>query len=333
MNWFNKIERKYGKYAIKNLMVYVIALYVIGLIVDMFYPGVYSAYLSLNAQAILHGQIWRIITFMIEPPSSNLIFIIFVLYFYYMIGTVLEKIWGAFKFNVYFFSGVLLQVIAAILIYLIFNVNFTMSTYFINMALFMAFAMEQPDMQVLLFFIIPIKMKWLAWLDGIYFLFTIIGGYLSDFIPFSIVYRLALNGILLDKTFATSALVSMINFIVFAIIYKKGPSKTQTQKNFQKAYKTSQRAQENRQKNKNSNPFWVNSAENGQNNSNTGNTGNIRGNLKLSKKGPKHKCAVCGRTELDGDDLVFRFCTKCKGNYEYCQDHLYTHIHVTDDKK
>ena len=41
----------------------------------------------------------------------------------------------------------------------------------------------------------------------------------------------------------------------------------------------------------------------------------------------KHKCAVCGRTEKDDPNLEFRFCSKCNGNYEYCQDHLYTHIH------
>ena len=83
-----------------------------------------------------------------------------------MIGTVLERSWGAFKFNVYFFSGVILHVIAAILIYLIFGYNYHMNTYYINLALFMAFAYEQPDMEVLLFFVLPIKIKWLAWFDG-----------------------------------------------------------------------------------------------------------------------------------------------------------------------
>lgn len=331
MNWFNKLEQKYGKYAIKNLMAYVIGLYVFGLVIDIFFPDVYNAYLSLDANAILHGQVWRIVTFIIQPPSSNILFMFFVLYFYYMIGTVLEKIWGAFKFNVYFFSGVLLQVIAAIVIYLVFGQNFTMSTYFINFALFMAFAMEQPDMQVMLFFILPIKIKWLAWFDGLYFAFTIIGGYMSDLIPFSVWYRLAMNGIVLNKAMATSALISMVNFIIFAIIYKKGPSKTQTQKNFRKAYKTAQKAQKNRQNNTGSNPFQFKNAENGNNNNSSAGS-STRGNIKINKV-PKHRCAVCGRTELDGDDLIFRFCTKCEGNYEYCQDHLYTHIHVTSEKK
>ena len=162
MNWFDKLERKYGRYAIKNLMYYIIALYAFGFILEAFFPNVYDAYLSLNAQAILHGQIWRIVTFIIQPPSTSFFWIFFSLYMYYMIGTVLENVWGSFRFNVYFFMGVLLNVAAAIIIYLIFGVNLTLSTYYINLALFMAFAMIAPDTQVLLFFIIPIKIKWLA---------------------------------------------------------------------------------------------------------------------------------------------------------------------------
>ena len=45
----------------------------------------------------------------------------------------------------------------------------------------------------------------------------------------------------------------------------------------------------------------------------------------------RHKCAVCGRTELDAPDLEFRYCSKCAGDHEYCSEHLYTHTHVTED--
>ncbi len=159
MNWFSKFERKYSKYAIKNLMVYIIILYAVGFVFEVFAPGVYSAYLSLDFSKIFAGQVWRIVTFIIQPPSTSIIFVFFSLYFYYLIGTVLENIWGSFKFNVYFFSGVLLNIVAALIIYLIFGISFNMSTHYINLALFMAFAMEQPDMEVLLFFIIPIKIK------------------------------------------------------------------------------------------------------------------------------------------------------------------------------
>ena len=100
MNWFSKFERKYSKYAIKNLMVYIIILYAVGFVFEVFAPGVYSAYFSLDFSKIFAGQVWRIVTFIIQPPSTSIIFVFFSLYFYYLIGTVLENKWGSFKFNV-----------------------------------------------------------------------------------------------------------------------------------------------------------------------------------------------------------------------------------------
>jgi hypothetical protein len=319
MKWFDRIERKYSKYAIKNLMYYIIALYILGFVIDLFAPELYVNYLQLDAQKILQGQLWRIVTFIIQPPNTSIIFAVFVLYFYYMIGTVLESIWGAFRFNVYFITGVLLQVIACIAIYLIFGVNFSMSTYYINLALFMAFAIEQPNMQIMLFFVLPIKIKWLAWLDAAIFAITIIGGYLVYYMPVMVILRLARSGIALSPEIATTALISMLHFIAFAILYKKGPARTETQRNFKKAYKTAQKAEKKRKESFNERFYNANSER----------TNWQQANQPYQMgRGTKHRCAVCGRTELDGDDLIFRYCSKCEGNLEYCQDHLYTHIHV-----
>lgn len=329
MNWFNKLERKYGKYAISNLMYYIIVLYVIGFVVDVFFPTAYDAYLSLEFSKILQGQVWRLVTFIIQPPSTNFIFVFFALYFYYMIGSVLERIWGAFKFNVYFISGVLLNIIAALIIYLVWHIDFSMSTSYINLALFMAFAFEQPDMEVLLFFIIPIKIKWLGILDGIIFAITIIGGFLVPFMPMSVWYGFYSAGLLSGSVLgcyvnATAALVSMLNFIIFLIIFKKGPSKTQEQRNFNKAMKTAAKAKKNKESGYGAYTFNSAPADNSKNEADK----RPQRYNKLSGV-TKHRCAVCNRTENDGDDLVFRFCSKCDGAYEYCQDHLYTHIHVT----
>ena len=323
MNWFDKLERKYGRYAIKNLMYYIIALYAFGFILEAFFPNVYVAYLSLNAQAILHGQIWRIVTFIIQPPSTSFFWIFFSLYMYYMIGTVLENVWGSFRFNVYFFMGVLLNVAAAIIIYLIFGVNLTLSTYYINLALFMAFAMIAPDTQVLLFFIIPIKIKWLAYFDGIYIGLTIIIGYLSPLLGVLAQTSPALAQSLLrgfvslgllpySSTFAsicssayvnaTAALVSMLNFLVFWLMTRKS-SRTRGQKAFRKAMKVQQ----------------------GQGTAGDSQNGRFE---KINPVKARHYCAVCHRTELDAPNLEFRFCSKCDGNYEYCSDHLYTHVHA-----
>lgn len=345
MKWFNKLERKFGRYAIHNLMYYIIAIYTIGFVIDMFAPQFYSTYLALDVPMILKGQIWRIFTYIIQPPSSSIIFMVFTMYFYYLIGTTLENTWGAFKFNMYYFSGVLLHVIAAFLLYFIFRLNFNMTTHYINLALFMAYAVENPDAEVLLFFILPIKIKWLGLLDGIIFAVTIIGGYAYRFIyMLSPNFYMALlsNGIILHPVYATCALVSMINFIVFIIVSRRPRARTQTQKNYRKAYKTAQKAQKKRQQEEEQRRAYMNSQYNGRNQQNgapyPGNPqGGYQDNSAVHNRraynlvggGAKHRCAVCGRTERDGDDLVFRYCSKCEGDREYCQDHLYTHVHVT----
>lgn len=320
MNWFNKLERKYSKYAINNLMFYIIILYAFGFIVNLFYPKVYTEFFALNAEAILHGQVWRIVTFIIQPPNTSIIFIIFSLYLYYMIGNVLERSWGAFRFNLYFITGVLFHVLAAIVIYLIFNVNYPLNTYYLNMALFIAFATIQPDMQMLFMFIIPIKIKWLAYIDVAFFMGTIVFGYLAEWLPINIWYGLYSIGIMpppgyvqVAHILATAALVSMLNFLIFFFLYKAN-RKTPGQKNYRQAMKNNSHAY------------------NSYNRQTTSTNEQAKGSNKVPKI-TKHKCAVCGRTENDGDDLQFRFCSKCEGNYEYCNEHLYTHKHVIKEQK
>ena len=284
MDWLSKLERRFGKYAIPNLMYYIIIMYAGGFILQLINPSFYYQYLSLDASAILHGQIWRIITFMIQPPSTSVIFIIFALYLYYMIGTQLERAWGAFRFNVYFFAGILFHVLAAILVYLITGISLPIDTWYLNMSLFFAFAALYPNAQFLLFFVIPVKVKWLALLDGAYFLYTVILAFLPSYGGgiFGIIY----------KANAVAAVVSILNFIIFFLGSRNmkpySPKQVKRKREFQKKIRP------------------VNTYANGA----------------------KHRCAVCGRTELDNPNLEFRYCSKCNGNYEYCQDHLFTHTHV-----
>lgn len=165
MKFFYKLENKYRKYAIHNLMYYIIAMYVAGMAVMQFMPEVYDRYLSLDAAAILHGQVWRIVTFMIYPPGgggpllAGMFFNLVALYLYYMLGTTLERVWGAFRFNVYFFMGVIGHVLAAVIIYLALGYRYPLDTTFLNESLFLAFAFTFPEMQFLLFFVLPIKAK------------------------------------------------------------------------------------------------------------------------------------------------------------------------------
>ena len=288
MNWLNKLERKFGRYAIPNLMNYIIILYGAGFVLNLLNPQFYSQYLSLNAEAILHGQVWRIVTFIIQPPSSSLLFAALFLYLYYMIGRQLEMAWGAFRFNLYFLAGVLFHVIAAILVYLITGVPLTLNTGYLNLSLFFAFAALYPDVQLLVFFVIPVKVKWLAWLDGAFFGWAIIQAFLPA-------YGGGLYGILY-KANALAAAVSILNFAIFFFGSRNmkpySPKQVKRKREYHKKVQQAKRPD------------------------------NVYAN------GARHKCAVCGRTELDDPNLEFRYCSKCNGNYEYCQDHLFTHTHV-----
>ena len=158
MKLMDKLERKIGKYAIRNLMLYIILGNIAVYLLCMFNTSLVF-YLYLDPHAVLSGQVWRLITFLFIPPSvsyTQLFMVAISLYFYYFIGRMLENQWGAFRFNVYYFIGV----ICTIAVSLIFKV--TGSTSYLNESLFLAFATLFPEMQVLLFFFIPIKVKWMG---------------------------------------------------------------------------------------------------------------------------------------------------------------------------
>ncbi len=288
MKWMNKLERKFGKYAIPNLMFYIVILYVVGFVLDLVAPEFYYSYLSLDMSAILRGQIWRVVTFIIQPPESSVIFMIFTLYLYYMIGRQLEYVWGSFRFNFYFFMGVFFHIIAALLAYLIFKVSLPMGTYYLNMSLFFAYAAIYPNQQFYLFGIIPIKVKWLAWIDAAYFGYTILQAFMPAY------GKNAYYGWYFQAS-ALEAFVSVLNFLVFFLMTRN--MKRFSPKEIKRKHTYRKEVQAGRQQAQYAN-------------------------------GARHRCHVCGRTELDDENLEFRYCSKCNGNYEYCQDHLFTHEHV-----
>ena len=126
-------------------------------------------FLTFNLHALLRGEVWRLVTFVFVPPPSSPIFILFALYFYYMIGIGLENQWGKVKFNLYYLVGMLGSIIAALI------TGYANNT-FLNLSLFFAYAALYPDEQVLLFMILPIKMKYLALVDAALYLYYFIVG-------------------------------------------------------------------------------------------------------------------------------------------------------------
>ena len=273
-NWLDKMERRFGRYAIRNLTMYLLAGYAIGYLLSFTMPQLLT-YFTLEPALILKGQVWRLLSWVIIPPNDNIIFVIFMMLLYYSLGNTLESYWGAFRYNVYIFSGILFTVIGAFivngLIGGITGFGSLYSTYYINMSIFLACASIMPDYQLLLYGIIPIKMKWLAILDVVLLAVDAVQG--------GLIIRIVI-------------IASLLNFIIFFFCNRNlrghSPKQAARRKKFQKQISRPQ-------------------------NQYAG--------------GAKHRCAVCGRTELD-PTLEFRYCSKCNGNYEYCQDHLFTHEHV-----
>ena len=294
------MERKFGKYAISNLMQYVAIVYAIGAILQIVNPNLLNL-LMLDFGAILQGQVWRLLAFVVYPPSSGLLFNALSIFVYYTMGRSLEQRWGTFAFNLYFFMGVISHIFASILVYFLagqYNMVLPigmMGTYYLNLSLFFAFVTEFSEVQFLLFFIIPIKAKWLGIIDAIYFGATIIGGFLFPFLP-QISALLSNFGVLALPNFAILALMSVLNYLLFYNLFRKRMRLTRQQKQIRREFRAK--------------------------------VAEAKAIQKANASAPRHCCSICGRTEQSHPDLEFRYCSKCEGSFEYCEDHLYTHQHV-----
>lgn len=276
MNFLNKMERKLGKYAIQNLTFWLIGFYILGYIIEFTMPNV-LAWLALEPYYVMQGQVWRLVSWILIPPSTNLIFMIFMLMCYYFIGISIEHAIGTFRYNVYLLGGMIISTISAMALY---GINYlvtgtylrgigdSFSANYINMSLFLTFAVLFPNAQFQLYFLIPVKAKWMGIIEAVWAAFSFIGGDISQ--------RVAI-------------LASLANFLIFYLC---------TRNYHRVSPKEIHRKQVYRQQ------------------------------MRQSQGVTRHKCAICGRTEKDGDNLEFRFCSKCEGNYEYCQEHLFTHQHI-----
>lgn len=183
--WLDRFCYKHPRLSIPGLMRYIVIGNVLVYLLDLFSIGggsIGSSWFSFNTSAILSGQVWRLVTFIFVPMgSSNIFFFAITLYFYYFIGNALEREWGSNKFTIFYFFGVLLNILIGFLVG-------GASMYYVNMSMFFAFATLYPDLQFLLFFIIPVKAKWLAWIDAAYFAIAVVrylvaGYFLMALIP------------------------------------------------------------------------------------------------------------------------------------------------------
>lgn len=175
MKFINRFCMKHPNFGVRNIMLYITIGNVAFWILSMIAPGM-MRYFTFAPERILHGEIWRLFTFIIYPPTTDwLAFIAF--YFYYWIGSTLERYWGTGEFNCYLLIGWGLIVLYGFLVYIITGVGYTYGgecIEYLFLSLFFSFASLFPDTRVLLFFVIPIKMKWLALVDAIFFVAAVI---------------------------------------------------------------------------------------------------------------------------------------------------------------
>lgn len=307
MNFIDHLEKKFPRFGIRDLMRYVIVVNLIGFFIIMVVPEIYYNYLSLDIDQVLHGQLWRLFTFLLFPAGSMgggsrlMVIVVFGIwmYVYYSIGTSLERIWGTFRFTLFYLCGILFVVLVTFAAYFIINVggfhiidmlpqldSYYLGTAptleYVNDSLFLAFALIFPEAQFLAFFVVPVKAKWLAavWL-------LLDGYYVMDGI------RSGLEGNYLGYIAVALIIGSLLNMVLFLIFGRGTPG-------LQGAYRQKKRRKKYKKK--------------------------MQGTL--SPDGTIHRCSICGRTEKDDPNLQFRYCSKCSGSHEYCSDHLYTHEHV-----
>ena len=136
--------------------------------------GLLLRFLAMDAASVLRGEVWRLLTYVLIPTNGGF-WLLISLFFYYWLGESLERLWGSAKFTVYYLSGALLTSLSALLIYFIDGVSLpVMGADYVNAALFFAYALTYPDAMVRIYFIIPVKMKWLAILEGVLYALSVV---------------------------------------------------------------------------------------------------------------------------------------------------------------
>ena len=278
MSFLDKMEQKFGRYAVRNLMVYLCVFFVAGFILDYVNPTFYIEYLCLNMERVFAGEVWRLITFIIYPQTSSILWFVLEIFILFSLGRTLERLWGTFYFNLYIFIGLISLIVAALLVYVIGGRILLLTPGYLYLSLILAFGITVPDMQFLVYFIIPVKAKYLMFFYGAVLAYQFVTGGWPTRIQI---------------------IASLFNFFLFFLVIRKP---------FLRVRQGIRRAEFQRKMRER--------AREAQN---------------LRPLGVRHVCAVCGRTNVSNPELEFRYCSRCAGNREYCLDHLYTHVHVTQE--
>jgi len=196
----DRFAYSHPNFGISNLMLFVVAGQVIVYLLYMFSSASAISFLTFDLYHLLHGELWRLVTFIFVPNSYRPLSFILLLSFYYFVGNTLEREWGTAKFTLYYLSGMVLSVLGTVLASLITGYHgLTLyNAYYLNLTLFLAFAALYPDAGIMLYMIIPLKAKWLAIADGVLILWSVL--------------RSIMGG---DIVGIVTPIVALLNFLVF----------------------------------------------------------------------------------------------------------------------
>lgn len=287
MNWLDKLERKYYGKGIPNITRLLVIATLIGDFIG--YASTYGegakliySLIAFDARLILHGQVWRLISWLFMPMGGMSVWSIIFMVCLLMLGQSMESGLGTFRMNVYFLGGILLSDVGGLLIGALsgFQIGIYLTSYYLLFSLYLMLGIFMPEAEMRLYFVLPIRMKWLV---IVYFVTLLIE--VVDY--FSM-------GPAVGIMMSAQIIFAVVNLFWFVYSCKARLSLKQ------------QRRQQKRQQ-------------------------NFRQQFSQPRPGSgitQHKCCICGRTELDDPNLVFRYCSKCAGSREYCQEHLFTHEHV-----
>ena len=239
--------------------------------------------LCFDREAILQGQVWRLLTYALTFDSGNILYTAIALICYYSLGRAIENAWGTFRFNLFYLTGILMMDIYCMLF------GGYATAGYLNLSLFLAYATMYPDAQFLLMFIIPVK----AWIFALLDLALVVIGLLGNPFPYNLFSVISLANYFLFFGKDVLNVIPVSWRMNARRLFKKGGSKKQKAKTI---------------------PFP--------------NAGSYQATVATPKAPYTHKCTVCGRTDLTNPELEFRYCSRCKGYFCYCQDHINNHNHV-----
>lgn len=295
---YNRFIYQNRNRGIPNLMLWICISNAAIYLLSWMYPSLQSL-LNFDMKAIAQGQVWRLVTYPLVYvfDYGNILGVLLGLLLYYWIGNVLEHSWGTLKLNLFYFTAMLLMDLAAVLCYALGDITVLVSGTYINNSLFLAVATLIPEQQILLFYLIPVKMRWAALLNIV-----------LTFLP---IYALVTTGSVLGNAWilalscGLSPAIALLNYFLFfgrdvRNLFPSRPGRGHRTKAWQRMASEPQ-----------PNPDWAKNYRSAN-----------------GERPYRHKCTVCGRTDTDCPGLEFRYCSKCKGYFCYCIDHINNHTHV-----